>query len=560
LNQKELSLIKMPTVTLNKKVFEKLVGKKFPLEQLKEKISFLGTDLEKIEGNEIVVEVFPNRPDMLSEQGFARAFSSFIGRKTGLRKYAAKKSKYKVMINKSVNNVRPFTACAVVKGIKFDNEKIKEVIQIQEKLHVTYGRNRKKAAIGIYPFEKIKLPIKYEARKLDDIRFQPLESTELMVAKQILLKHPAGKEYAHLVEGMSMLPVFVDSDKEILSMPPIINSERVGKITTKTKDVFVECSGFDFDVLSKCLNIILAALADMGGQIFEMELNYGKKKLITPQLEPEEMKINKDYVSQILGLELDDKDIKKCLAKMGYDYTAGKAMIPSYRADILHPIDLVEDIAIAYGYDRLKEEIPAVATIAEEDNFEVFKKRITDVLVGLGLIETNTYNLINKEHLTTKMEVDIDCIELENAKNIEYNALRSWIIPGLLQVFKANKHHEFPQKIFEIGTIFKRDSKEETGVKEMSRLAVAISNTRADYTEIRQIMDSLFRALNIEYDIGEIDHGSFIPGRVARVGVKGKGVAYIGEIHPKVIENLTLEMPVSVFELNLTDLYKLINS
>ncbi|MBU4503029.1 MAG: phenylalanine--tRNA ligase subunit beta [Nanoarchaeota archaeon] len=550
----------MPTITLNKKVFEKLIGKKMPIEQLKEKISFLGTDLEKIEGNEIVVEVFPNRPDMLSEQGFARAFSSFIGKRTGLRKYIAKKSNYKVIIDKSVKTVRPFTACAVVKGINFDDEKIKEVIQIQEKLHVTYGRNRKKAAIGIYPFEKIKLPIKYEARKHDEIRFQPLDTTEIMTVKQILTKHPAGREYAHLLEGLTAFPIFIDSNNAILSMPPIINSEKVGKITTKTKDVFIECSGFDFEILSKCLNIIVTALADMGGQIFEMELIYDRKKINTPQLVPEEMKIDRNYVNNLLGLELDETHMKRCLLKMGYDYKAGKAFVPCYRADILHPVDLVEDIAIAYGYDKFKEEIPKAATIGQEDKFEVFKRRIAETLIGLDLIETNTYNLMNKEHLTTQMNVNVDYIELENPKNVKYNALRSWMIPSLLQVIKSNKHHEFPQKIFEMGTIFKRAPKEETGIKEMDRLGVVISGNKANYTVIRQVLDSLFAAMNLEYSIEETEHGSFIPGRVARVGVKGKGVAYIGEIHPEVIDNLAIEMPIAAFELNLTDLYNLINS
>ena len=132
----------MPTITLNKTVFEKLVGKKLPLEQLKDRISMLGTDLEKIEGDEIHVEIFPNRPDMLSEAGFARAFSSFIGVKKGLRKYSIKKSNYLVIIDSSVEGIRPYTACAVVKSIQFDAEKIRQIIQIQEKLHVTYGRNR----------------------------------------------------------------------------------------------------------------------------------------------------------------------------------------------------------------------------------------------------------------------------------------------------------------------------------------------------------------------------------------------------------------------------------
>ena len=550
----------MPTITLNKKVFEKLIDKKLTIDQLKEKISFLGTDLEKIEGNEIIVEVFPNRPDMLSEQGFARAFSSFIGKKIGLRKYNVKKSNYKVIVDKSVNQVRPYTACAVVKGINFDDEKIKEVIQIQEKLHVTYGRNRKKIAIGIYPFEKIKFPIRFEARKSDEVRFKPLESRELMTAKQILIRHPAGREYAHLLEKSTIYPVFVDANNEILSMPPIINSEEIGKINTKTKDVFIECSGFDFDSLNKCLNIIVAALADMGGQIFEIELGYQRKKFKTPNLVSEEMNLDVDYVNKILGLNLKDTDIKRYLSKMGYDYNGEKVSIPAYRTDILHPIDMVEDIAIAYGYENFKEEIPNVATIAKEDDFEIFKRKVAEILVGLGLVETNTYNLINKDNLVTDMNVNIDCVEIENAKNKDYNVLRSWMLPSLLQILKDNKHHESPQKIFEIGSIFKKDLKEETGVKEMNRLAVVISNKRTDYTDIRQIMDYLFRALDIEYSIEETEHGSFIPGRIAKVGVKGRGVAYIGEIHPLVIENLTLEMPAAAFELNLSDLYKLINS
>lgn len=551
----------MPTITLNKNIFEKLVGKKLSIEQLKDRISFLGTDLEKIEGNEIVVEIFPNRPDMLSEQGFARAFSSFVGRKTGLRKYTAKKSNYKIIVDKSVNNIRPFTACAVVKNIKFNDEKIKEVIQIQEKLHITYGRNRKKLALGIYPFEKIKLPIRFEARKPDEIRFQPLESRELMSANQILSKHPTGREYAHLLEGKSMYPIFIDANNQILSMPPIINSETTGKITSKTKDVFIECSGFDFNTLSKCLNIIVTALSDMGGQIFEMELKYPyNKKFVTPDLQPEVMKLSLSYVNKILGLDLKENDVRKYLARMGYDYSKEKVLIPAYRVDVLHPADLVEDIAIAYGYDKFKEEIPKVATVAQESKFEIFKRKIAEMLIGLGLIETNTYNLTNKNNLTIDMGISVEYIELENVKNTDYNVLRSWMIPSLLHVLKGNKHHEFPQKIFEIGTIFKKSPKEETGIKEMARLAVAISDTKADYTEIRQILDSLFRALSIEYTIAETEHGSFIPGRVARIGVKGKGVAYIGEIHPMVLDNLALEMPVSVFELNLTDLYKLMTS
>ena len=174
----------MPTITLNKKAFEQLVGKELPLEQLKDRISMLGTDLEKIENNEIQVEIFPNRPDMLSEAGFARAFSSFIGVKTGLRTYDVKSSSQKVIVDSSVT-MRPYTACAIVKGLQFTDEMIKEIMQAQEKLATTHGRNRKKSAYGIYPINTITFPIKYVAKDTKDILFQPLGFSKKISANEV---------------------------------------------------------------------------------------------------------------------------------------------------------------------------------------------------------------------------------------------------------------------------------------------------------------------------------------------------------------------------------------
>ncbi|MBN2112434.1 phenylalanine--tRNA ligase subunit beta [Candidatus Woesearchaeota archaeon] len=547
----------MPSIKINKEVVEKLVGKKVPIDQLKDRISMLGTDLEGIEGNEISVEIFPNRPDLLSEQGLARALSSFIGAKTGLRKYRVGKSGEKVIIDKSVKDVRPFTACAIVKGLKFDDEKIKEIIQIQEKLHVTYGRNRKKCAIGVYPYEKIKPPIKFIAKKPGEIKFQPLEAFKEMTGLQILSQHPTGREYGYLLEGKDKFPIFVDSTNQVLSMPPIINSEQTGKITEKTTDVFVECSGFDFDVLHKCLNIIAAALADMGGKIYSMELSYPDRKVTTPNLEPVPMKFDTKYISRIIGVDFKESEIKKYLEMMGYGYEKGKALVPAYRADVMHPIDLAEDICIAYGYENLKEEIPKVATNAEEDKFYVFKDRIANIFVGLGILEVKTYHLTSKENQTKKMKSDISVIELANPNSKEYHVLRAWIIPSLMEVLAGNKHNEYPQHIFDIGTIFKK-GKTDTGVEEADRLGVVLCNEKADFTEIKQVLDYLMKMLDVKYEIEETDNSSFIPGRAGRISVKGKNVAYVGEINPEVLTSWEMQMPVAALEINLTDLFEAI--
>ncbi len=545
----------MPTITLNKEVFEKLVGKKLPIEKLKDRISMLGTDLESIKGNEINVEIFPNRPDMLSEQGLARAFSSFIGAKTGLREYKVEKSGEKVVIDRSVKNVRPYTACAIVKGLKFDDEKIKEIIQVQEKLHVTYGRNRTKCAIGIYPYEKIKPPIRFIAKKPNDIKFQPLEAYKEMTGAQILSQHPTGREYGHLLEGLSMYPIFVDANNQVLSMPPIINSEQTGKITGKTTGVFIECSGFDFEVLHKCLNMIVAAMADMGGKIYSMELQYPDKKVTTPNLEPAPMKFDIAYINKRLGLDLKEAEVKKLLERMGYGYEKGKALVPAYRADVMHPSDLAEDICIAYGYENLKPEIPKVATLAEENHFSVFKERIANILVGLGILEVKTYHLTSRGNQTTKMNSKSEVIEIANPTSKEFDVLRTWVIPSMMEVLASNMHNEYPQNIFDIGTIFKK-GKTDTGVAEADRLAVALCNEKSDFTSIKQVLDYLMKMIDVKYEIRECDCSSFIPGRVGRASVNGKDVAYIGEISPEVLANWDINMPVAAFELNLTDLFE----
>lgn len=550
----------MPTITLNKEVLEKLVGKRLSLEDLKDRISMFGTDLEKIEKNEIVVEVFPNRPDMLSEQGFARALSSFIGVKTGLRKYKTNKrgKEYKVTIDSSVKKVRPYTACAIVKNLKLNDERIREIIQIQEKLHLSFGRKRKKLAIGIYPLEDIILPIRYLAKKPKEIRFVPLESDKEMNGLEILQKHPTGKEYAHLLEGKEAFPVFIDAKDNILSMPPIINSHKTGKITEKTREVFIEFSGFDYGTLAKGLNIMVAALADMGGEIYEMELEYGSKKLTSPNLKPTEWKLDINYVNKMLGLELSENKIKELLERMGFGYKYNKVLVPAYRTDILHQIDFAEDIAIAYGYENFEPEIPNVSTIGQGDKFEEFKSHIANILIGLGLVETNSYNLTSRENHNKKMCFNANVVKLDNALTKEYSVLRSWILPSLMQILSENTNREYPQNLFEIGNVFKYNKNTETGIEENYRLGVTLCSVQVDFTRIKQVFDAIMNALNLKYEIKETEHASFIPGRTARIIVNNRRVAYIGEIHPQVIENIGLKTPVAAFELNLTELYELI--
>jgi len=545
----------MANIKISRKLFEKEIGKLD--EKMQTRIAMFGTTLESFNDEEIELEIFPNRPDLLSYQGFKRSFLGFLGKKTGLKQYKVNKPEknYKVTIEKSAKDIRPYTACAVIKKLDFKNEKIKELVDIQEKLHFTIGRKRRKIAIGIYPLEKIKLPIRLLALEPDKIKFIPLESDKKMSGLQILQRHPTGRDYAHLLTGKVKFPIFIDSENNILSMPPIINSQLTGKITEETKEVFVECSGFDLNVLKKCLNILVATLADFGGEIYQMEIELSNgKKEITPDLTPEKMKISLENTKKLLGIELNEKQLGKNLEKMGYNYNKGIAEIPAWRTDVLHEVDLIEDVAIAHGYENFIPEIPQISTIGGEDPKETIKRKISEILSGLEMLELSNYHLTNKKDQFTKMGIsekgEREFIEVLDSKT-DYNILRKDLTHYLLKILSENVDAEYPQKIFETGRVFSLNKE----LSETEALSAAVSP--GNFTEIKQILKYLSKMLGIEIKTEEQETPKyFIEGRAALIKFKDKEIGFIGEIHPRILKNWHIKMPVALFEIRLEGIFK----
>ncbi len=541
----------MAIVSINRNQFEKEIGKID--EKMEEKIALLGTPIDKLTKDELQIEVFPNRPDLLSYHGFKRAFMAFLEKNEGMKKYKISKSNYKVIIDNSLKEIRPYTACAVIKGVKLDSERIKELIEIQEKLHATLGRKRKKLAIGIYPVDKIKFPIYFKALEPDKIKFRPLDSDREMSGLEILQRHQTGKEYAHLLAGKARFPVFMDSQGKVLSMPPVINSHDTGRITEKTKDMFIECSGFNLEILNKCLNILVSILSDMGGEIFEIETEYGREKKITPNFEAEKMEINPEKVNQILGLNLTEKDIRKLLEKMGFDCNKNIVEIPPWRIDILHEVDIIEDIAIAYGYDKFIPEIPEISTIGQENPRETIKRKVSEILTGLNILEVSNYHLTTAKDQYEKMGLKEEgVIEVENSKT-DYNILRNSLTPYLLKIFSENVNNEFPQRIFEIGKIF---SLKDNNPSEKENLSLAIAP--GNFTEAKQILNYLFRMMDLEIRLEEPKESPsyFIQGRIAEIMLKDKKIGFMGEIHPKILRNWKIRMPVALFEIDFEEILK----
>ncbi|OGJ15407.1 phenylalanine--tRNA ligase subunit beta [Candidatus Pacearchaeota archaeon RBG_13_36_9] len=535
----------MAVVNLNKAELKKVIGE-LSDEEIDYKLNMFGIGVENITKEEVSVEIAPNRPDMLSVQGIYRALRNYSGQK--VKQYTVNKplKNHDVKVDSSLKSIRPYTMCAIVKNLQFNDEKIKEIIDVQEKLHSTFGRDRKKIAIGIYPLEKIELPITFKAENPEDIKFIPLEMDKEMTGRQVISKHPTGREYAHLLEGFDKYPVFRDNKGSVLSMPPIINSQMTGKITEETKEVFIECSGSDILALKKTLNILVTSLADMGGEIYGMRLDYEGKKIITPDLKPEKIKISIPDCEKLLGIRLKEAEIKKLLEKMGHSYNKGIVEYPAYRADIMHPVDIYEDVAIAYGYDNFNPELPDVFTIGKENEIEIKKRKIAEILCGLGLLEISTYHLARKEDLKkNSIKGGIEVLESKT----DYSMLRPDLLVNALKTLSENTDAKYPQKIFELGKIFES----EKTITEKEKLSVCLTGD-TDFTEIKQILDYLMRMLDKEYKIEETENLCFIPGRVGKIITEGKEIGLLGEISPSVIENWNLKMPVSSLEIEIEEL------
>src|SRR3989344_1833044 len=520
----------MANVKFSRKVFEKDIGKVDT--DMQHKIAMFGTPVESVTDNEIELEIFPNRPDLLSYQGFKRSFLSYLGNQKKISKYSLKKPEknYRIIIESSVKNIRPFTACAIIKKLSFDDAKIK---------------------------------------------FIPLESDREMSGIQILQRHPTGRDYAHLLAGKEKFPVFIDANGEILSMPPVINSHKTGKITSNTKEVFVECSGFDLEVLKKCLNIIITTLADLGGEIYQMNLEFEKsKKIITPDLTYEKTKLNMENANKLLGIKLNSKQVKSLLEKMGYIISNTSSAssnnllvsVPAWRTDVLHEVDLIEDIAIAYGYDNFKPQIPESAAMnaGKENPKETIKRKLGEILSGLGLLEISNYHLTTKDSQFTKMGItekdygvkDYE-IKVENSKT-DFNLLRGNLSHYSLKILSENSDVEYPHRIFEIGKTFRVSKKQNSQITEHEHLSIALSPS--NFTELKQIFNSLMGMAGVkEISVKEPESpkhhpNHFIEGRVGNVFYKNELIGFIGETHPRILKNFHLKMPVALLEVNIENI------
>ncbi|MEA3378334.1 MAG: phenylalanine--tRNA ligase subunit beta [Nanoarchaeota archaeon] len=555
----------MPTIDISLKDLRNLMGMQIPFKELEEEgILYVKGEIDSFSGDELKIDCKEtNRPDLWSTEGIARQLKPYYTKERGVPKYKINTPKIEVKVEKGLKNIRPYFVAAVIKNIKITDDLIAQIVQLQEKVCLTFGRKRKEAAIGLYDYDKLAPPLKYKPINPEGIRFKPLGFKIEMTPGEILDDHPKGQEYKHLLEKFKKYPLVIDSKNKVASLPPIINSDYTGKVTEKTKNLFVEVTGNDLNVIKIALNVMVSALGDRGGQIEAVRIKYPDKNIITPDFKPKTMIIDKNYLQQISGFKLTNTKIKELLEKARYnvkfDGNKIKVEYPSYRQDILHPIDVIEDLIISYGYNDIAPFVPEIATIGELDEFGVFCEKVRDYMVGIGAQEILTFTLTNKEMLFEKMNTsEWSVVEIANPISSQWAVLRNWVMPSLMEFLSKNTSETYPQQIYEVGDAVIIDDKKETKTKDIKRLAWAYTGKEATFTYAKQVLNYILSALNLDYEIVNVEHSSFIKGRAGRIIVNGKKIAYIGEVNPQVLDNFGLKMPVTAFELNLTDLYELI--
>ena len=547
----------MPVITFKYDDLKDL-GIDMEKDELIDTLPMMSSDIEDYDDEEIKVEFFPNRPDNLSVEGVSRSFKGFIGQETGLPKYEIIPSNEEVIVESDVAEIRPYIAFAKIDNVDFTGDKLKYVMDFQENLHWVIGRDRKKVAIGIHNADVVNAPFKYIATPKDANAFVPLEKDSEMTPHEILTKHDKGVDYAHLIEDFDKYPLILDKDDNVLSMPPIINGE-LTKIKEDTHNIIVDVTGTDERAVNQALNIICCSFAEVGGQIKSMKVKYEDKTILSPDLTPQEMNVHVNTANELIGgTDLTAEGIKELLEKARFDAeilndNEVKAIIPAYRVDILHEVDIVENIAVQYHINSVEAKLPEINTVSYENDWFKSESIIREVMVGLGFQEVMSLMLTSEEAHYEKMnQEEKPHVQVAKPITIDRTMIRTSLINSLMEFLEDNKHEDLPQKIFEIGDVLYLDESQENKTVASKKLAALICHSTANFTEIKSVMTSVLSNLGYTMEISDSANETFIKGRVADVegkSEKGSVKGFFGEISPEVISNFSLEYPVIAFEI-----------
>src|SRR5688572_30272504 len=372
----------MPTISIFKDDFESLLAtgrarRPVSTAQLEEWLMLVKGELKEhvADTGELRIELQDsNRPDLWCCEGIARQIrNSQHARIKPYPFFSAKpKALKRLIVGPGLDQVRPYVAACTAKGYRVTEEGLAQLIQTQEKLSEIFGHKRKTVSIGLYRLANIQFPVTYELVKPDAAKFTPLGMETTMILGEILMVHPKGLEYGHILADHDQLPILRDAIGQPLSFPPIINSREIGEVQVGDDALFVEVTGTDLPMVVLTLNIFATNLADRGAVIDPIDVRYPMKTPFGKQVvTPRDLDITRTIpiqtIEQALGQTIGAQAVKQALEVYGYVVTPSKgtvkAKLPPYRQDLMHPMDVVEDVAISRGYGDFSPVMPAQFTV-----------------------------------------------------------------------------------------------------------------------------------------------------------------------------------------------------
>jgi phenylalanyl-tRNA synthetase beta chain len=568
----------MPTITIFKQDLEGLLAgpgearQPFAMEQLEESLMLVKGELkgQNPDTGELRVELQDsNRPDLWCCEGIARQIR--VKRQGAPAKYDflanTPKSPKRLNVVPGMEMVRPFVAACTATGYRVTQDGLTQLIQTQEKLAEMFGRRRRTVSIGLYRLAAIEFPVTYDLVKPDGAIFTPLGMDTAMTLGEMLLVHPKGLEFGGILAGQERLPFLRDAKRQALSFPPIINSREVGEVRVGDDALFVEVTGTDLSMVVLTLNILAVNLADRGAVIEPIEVRYPYKTdlgetVMTPQDLGKSRSLSISTIEQALGQELGAQEVAKALAAYGYEVmTIGEDVtvtLPLYRQDLMHAMDVVEDVAISRGYGGFLPVMPSQFTVGGLSRIEEVSDRVRALMVGMGFQEIISNILGSPKDLRDAMQLEGTewgaLVEVDNVMSQNFSALRQWMLPSLLRVEAASNRAFYPHRMFEAGEVARPDSTHPVGSRTVMVLGGIIAHADAHFSEIHSCLDTLFYYVNQAYSLEPIQHPSFLDGRVGGIMSEGKRVGVIGELHPEVLERWQIGVPAVAFEVELTQL------
>lgn len=568
----------MPTIVFHPSEFERLVaaprgkGTRLTPVQMETMLplvkgEFKGQDSETGEWRVELQD--SNRPDLWCCEGIARQVrTKRAGRAPDYPFFSTKKPPVRqVRVARGMDSVRPYVAACTASGYEVTQSGLAQLIQTQEKLADIFGRKRRTVSIGVYRLPAIQFPVIYDLVDPDGARFTPLGMDTPMTLGEILMVHPKGLEYGSIVSGRDRLPVLRDRVQQVLSFPPIINSREIGEVQVGDRDLFVEVTGTDLHMVVLALNIFAVNLADRGAKIEPVEIHYPYKtplgqRVRTPCDFGRSRRVPLSAIGAALGESLKPADVQRTLRAYGYEVSGSgqhlTVKLPPYRNDLMHTVDVVEDVAICRGYDSFTPEMPQQFTVGGLSKIEQRSDRVRDLMVGLGYQEIVSNILGSRHEYVERMRVQDtewgQVVEVDNVMSLTYACLRPSLLPSLLRVESASGRAFYPHRLFEAGEVARPNASSVVGSDTRLVLGVLAVHAGVTFSELHSALDLLLYYAGYTYELRPLPHPSYLEGRAGQILIGGSPVGYIGELHPEVLDQWQITVPAAAFELDVSAL------